>query len=239
MQYESFVSSSEHHYNLFPKAVGQIIDNYDVRELHLSLTQGLWRHDKWGYPVRSAPPGAELWAWFERSASNRLLRLESLHFMYYKFGMYILLFIWILMFLCQVFSLQIPLSTSTVWYKSVLNLAYYWLSTSKISNFMLNIHLDSTYSVHCGASAVLDTISWYVTLFGKMVHHPPPPQERSFAHHWVANMYKNGSHQVWGIKIWVTCEKVCKHWFKRDIVSTYSITNSSSLLFPQCGWVMG
>ncbi|XP_076042660.1 phosphatidylinositol glycan anchor biosynthesis class T [Oratosquilla oratoria] len=52
------------HYDLFPRALGEIVEQYHVRELHLSLTQGLWRHRKWGYPVSSAPPGAQLWVWF-------------------------------------------------------------------------------------------------------------------------------------------------------------------------------
>ncbi|KAJ7384981.1 hypothetical protein OS493_018670 [Desmophyllum pertusum] len=53
------------HYNLFPKSFGQIINQYSVEELHLSLTQGQWQHEQWGYPVTSAPPGAELWVWFQ------------------------------------------------------------------------------------------------------------------------------------------------------------------------------
>ncbi|XP_071823814.1 GPI transamidase component PIG-T-like [Apostichopus japonicus] len=64
--------SSGQHYDLFPKAVGQIIESHDVKELHLSLTQGLWRHDKWGYPVRSSPPGAELWAWFNETPARSI-----------------------------------------------------------------------------------------------------------------------------------------------------------------------
>ncbi|KAK3742758.1 hypothetical protein QZH41_018969, partial [Actinostola sp. cb2023] len=53
------------HFNLFPKSFGQIVDKYSVEELHLSLTQGHWKSDLWGYPVVSAPPGAELWVWFQ------------------------------------------------------------------------------------------------------------------------------------------------------------------------------
>jgi hypothetical protein len=45
---------SVRHFNLFPRPVGQIIDKYSVRELHVSLTQSLWRTHKWGYPVRHA-----------------------------------------------------------------------------------------------------------------------------------------------------------------------------------------
>ncbi|XP_077982557.1 GPI-anchor transamidase component PIGT-like [Glandiceps talaboti] len=62
--------SSFAHYNLFPKSLGQIINKYSVQELHLSLTQGYWRHDKWGYPIISAPPGAELYVWFQENTLN-------------------------------------------------------------------------------------------------------------------------------------------------------------------------
>ena len=59
------------HYNLFPKSFGQIINQYSVEELHLSLTQGQWQHEHWGYPVTSAPPGAELWVWFQDRVQDR------------------------------------------------------------------------------------------------------------------------------------------------------------------------
>ena len=59
------------HYNLFPKSFGQIINQYSVEELHLSLTQGQWQHEQWGYPVTSAPPGAELWVWFQDRVQDR------------------------------------------------------------------------------------------------------------------------------------------------------------------------
>ncbi|KAK7068215.1 hypothetical protein SK128_009728 [Halocaridina rubra] len=58
------------HYDLFPRALGEIIEAYHVRELHLSLTQGLWRHQIWGYPVVDAPPGAQLWVWFNPTVDN-------------------------------------------------------------------------------------------------------------------------------------------------------------------------
>ncbi|XP_061197051.1 GPI transamidase component PIG-T-like [Saccostrea echinata] len=53
------------HYHLFPKSLGDVLTTYKVKELHLSQTQGLWKHDKWGYPPEDAPPGAELWVWFQ------------------------------------------------------------------------------------------------------------------------------------------------------------------------------
>lgn len=58
------------HCHLFPRAVGEVLGHYNVQELHLSLTEGLWRHEKFGYPVVDAPPGAELWAWFKEGTEE-------------------------------------------------------------------------------------------------------------------------------------------------------------------------
>jgi len=46
------------HYDLFPRSLGEIISAFRVQELRLSLTQGQWRHSKWGHPMFPAPPGA-------------------------------------------------------------------------------------------------------------------------------------------------------------------------------------
>ena len=45
--------------------MGEVLTRYSVQELHLSLTQGRWNYDDWGYPVEDAPPGAEVWVWFQ------------------------------------------------------------------------------------------------------------------------------------------------------------------------------
>ncbi|KAF4516877.1 hypothetical protein B566_EDAN011221, partial [Ephemera danica] len=66
----SFVAKSFQHCHLFPRALGEILGHYNVQELHLSLTEGLWRHEKFGYPVFDAPPGAELWAWFKEGTQD-------------------------------------------------------------------------------------------------------------------------------------------------------------------------
>ncbi|XP_046675490.1 LOW QUALITY PROTEIN: GPI transamidase component PIG-T-like [Homalodisca vitripennis] len=58
------------HCHLFPPPLGELIDRFNVRELHISLTEGLWRHEGWGYPVLDAPPGAELWVWFKPGTQN-------------------------------------------------------------------------------------------------------------------------------------------------------------------------
>ncbi|KAF9921164.1 hypothetical protein FBU30_008850 [Linnemannia zychae] len=52
------------HYNLFPRAIGQILHSFEVEELHLTFTQGRWKYNDWGYPLApSAGTGVELWAW--------------------------------------------------------------------------------------------------------------------------------------------------------------------------------
>ncbi|KAG7444102.1 Gpi16 subunit GPI transamidase component [Guyanagaster necrorhizus] len=52
------------HYNLFPLALGQILREYAVTELHLTLNAGKWNYDSWGYPKeRDVGTGAALWAW--------------------------------------------------------------------------------------------------------------------------------------------------------------------------------
>ncbi|XP_059149717.1 GPI transamidase component PIG-T-like [Physella acuta] len=58
------------HYHLFPKSLGEVLMRYGVQELHLSQTQGLWRHKLWGYPVHDAPPGAALWVWFKPTVKD-------------------------------------------------------------------------------------------------------------------------------------------------------------------------
>ncbi|XP_018025561.1 GPI transamidase component PIG-T [Hyalella azteca] len=69
---ESYHDLKLSHYDLFPRALGEVVEKYHVRELHLTLTQGLWRHHKWGYPVADAPPGATLWVWFNPAPKNVL-----------------------------------------------------------------------------------------------------------------------------------------------------------------------
>ncbi|KAG9307362.1 hypothetical protein G9A89_017191 [Geosiphon pyriformis] len=60
--------ASFNHYNLFPRALGQIVQSYKARELHLTFTQGRWDYEEWGYPLSSsAGTGVELWAWLWKS----------------------------------------------------------------------------------------------------------------------------------------------------------------------------
>lgn len=58
------------HSHLFPRALGEILGRHNVQELHITLTSGLWRYEKWGYPVVDAAPGAEVWAWFKPNTED-------------------------------------------------------------------------------------------------------------------------------------------------------------------------
>ena len=55
---------------MFPRALGEIVARYNVQELHVSLTAGLWMYETWGYPIMDAAPGAELWVWFKEDTEN-------------------------------------------------------------------------------------------------------------------------------------------------------------------------
>ncbi|XP_055370719.1 GPI transamidase component PIG-T [Condylostylus longicornis] len=52
------------HTNLMPLSVADILSNFNLKELHVSLTQGLWRYESFGYPIIDTSPGAEVYAWF-------------------------------------------------------------------------------------------------------------------------------------------------------------------------------
>ena len=67
------------HYHLFPKSLGEVLAHYSVQELHLTQSQGLWRYDKWGYPVQDSAPGAELAVWFQEHTRKYVSTLFSKH----------------------------------------------------------------------------------------------------------------------------------------------------------------
>ncbi|KAJ8519324.1 hypothetical protein ONZ45_g3718 [Pleurotus djamor] len=61
------------HYDLFPLALGQVLREHAVTELHLSLNAGKWNYDDWGYPEElGVGTGAELWAWMGEGGSTTL-----------------------------------------------------------------------------------------------------------------------------------------------------------------------
>ncbi|XP_078434718.1 GPI transamidase component Gpi16 subunit family protein isoform X2 [Wolffia australiana] len=68
-------SSNGRHHRLFPKAIAQLINNFQIQELELSFTQGRWNYEKWGgsdfiSTTNAKPPGVELWANFDVSTDQ-------------------------------------------------------------------------------------------------------------------------------------------------------------------------
>ncbi|KAF8139465.1 GPI transamidase component PIG-T [Mycena galopus ATCC 62051] len=64
------VEDHSQHYALFPLALGQILREYAVTELHLTLNAGKWNYDRWGYPDEpEVATGAALWAWMAEGGS--------------------------------------------------------------------------------------------------------------------------------------------------------------------------
>ncbi|VDK43884.1 unnamed protein product [Anisakis simplex] len=58
-------------YRTYPRIIAEVLRKYDVREFHLSLTQGLWHTAQWGIaPQPAAPSGAQLYAWFNGNSSS-------------------------------------------------------------------------------------------------------------------------------------------------------------------------
>lgn len=67
----SFETDRFDHCRLFPRSLAEIIHTFDVQELHISLTEGHWRHRYWGYPIIEASPGAEIWVWFGKNNKGK------------------------------------------------------------------------------------------------------------------------------------------------------------------------
>ncbi|XP_055684332.1 GPI transamidase component PIG-T [Lutzomyia longipalpis] len=66
-----------HHTHLAPRSIAEIFYVYSLRELHVSLTNVLWRYESWGYPVIDAAPGAEVWAWFAQEEQNTPEKIDE------------------------------------------------------------------------------------------------------------------------------------------------------------------
>ncbi|KAK7468558.1 Subunit of the glycosylphosphatidylinositol transamidase complex-like protein [Stygiomarasmius scandens] len=61
------------HYTLFPLTLGQLLRQYAITELHLTLNAGKWKYDSWGYPeAAGVGTGAELYAWLADGAPSSI-----------------------------------------------------------------------------------------------------------------------------------------------------------------------
>ncbi|KAG9112429.1 Subunit of the glycosylphosphatidylinositol transamidase complex-like protein, partial [Ceratobasidium sp. 392] len=65
------VEDAPQHYTVVPLALGQVLREYSVTELHLSLNAGKWNYKSWGTPiVPNVASGAELWAWMGHAQND-------------------------------------------------------------------------------------------------------------------------------------------------------------------------
>lgn len=53
--------------DLFPMSLEKLFHRCHVQEMHLSLSQGAWKHEVWGAPFREASPKALVQAYFTNS----------------------------------------------------------------------------------------------------------------------------------------------------------------------------
>ncbi|KAL4908730.1 hypothetical protein BDW74DRAFT_145221 [Aspergillus multicolor] len=62
-------SFEQQHFQYFPRALGQILQHANTRELHLRFTTGRWDSESWGSRpwdgAKEGGTGVELWAWIE------------------------------------------------------------------------------------------------------------------------------------------------------------------------------
>jgi hypothetical protein len=70
------LSFSVLHSDLLSRSISELFLHYDISELHVSLTNGLWRHETWGFPVESAGSGAELYVWFKINLSQEAINQQ-------------------------------------------------------------------------------------------------------------------------------------------------------------------
>lgn len=67
------------HYTIFPLSLGQILREYAITELHLTLNAGKWDYLHWGTPEDAdVGSGAEMWAWMADGGTDRSVDLSSL-----------------------------------------------------------------------------------------------------------------------------------------------------------------
>lgn len=58
------------HTDLISRSISEFFLHYDIKELHVSVSNGLWKHEQWGFPVESAGAGGNLYAWFKHHLSQ-------------------------------------------------------------------------------------------------------------------------------------------------------------------------
>lgn len=64
------------HTDLLSRSLSELFLHYDINELHVTLSQGMWRHEDWGYPPISAGSGAELYVWFSSDLTQETINQQ-------------------------------------------------------------------------------------------------------------------------------------------------------------------
>ncbi|XP_070498715.1 GPI transamidase component PIG-T [Chironomus tepperi] len=64
------------HTDLLSRSISELFLHYDIIELHVTLSNGLWKHEFWGFPVESAGSGAELYVWFKNHLSEEEIKRQ-------------------------------------------------------------------------------------------------------------------------------------------------------------------
>lgn len=88
LQFKTFVATNLNypygvnagkHNDIFPLSIVRVLHKHELQELHLSLTKGTWKYDRWGLPPNDVSPNAHLWAWFRTylTASENWIKLTS------------------------------------------------------------------------------------------------------------------------------------------------------------------
>ncbi|RHX97762.1 hypothetical protein DYB25_012524 [Aphanomyces astaci] len=55
-------ASSQAHFDVFPQSLRHVVQKYNVEDLELTFTTGLWRHEQWGSILGNGPHGVSLQA---------------------------------------------------------------------------------------------------------------------------------------------------------------------------------
>jgi len=68
-------SFDQRHFRFFPRALGQILQHANTKELHLRFTTGRWDAESWGSRPwngsKEGNTGVELWAWIDAPDDDR------------------------------------------------------------------------------------------------------------------------------------------------------------------------
>ncbi|CRL01788.1 CLUMA_CG015004, isoform A [Clunio marinus] len=64
------------HTDLLSRSISELFLQYEISEMHVTLTNGLWRHETWGFPIESAGSGAELYVWFRNHLTQDVINRQ-------------------------------------------------------------------------------------------------------------------------------------------------------------------